>query len=224
MRIAAVIQARMGSKRLPGKTLRTVGDRPLLAYVVERLAHAEGLDELAVATSSDTMDDAVADFCDLAGVRCVRGPVEDVAARYLHAVAALELDAFVRVSGDSPLLDQRIVTRAVEEFRATPVDLLTNLRPRTFPPGESVEVVDSRAFARASALMSDDDDHDHVTRVFYRLPETFEIRNFESDRDYGALRLTVDTEDDVAFVESVLARMERPHWEYTLPEIAELAA
>jgi spore coat polysaccharide biosynthesis protein SpsF (cytidylyltransferase family) len=214
----------MGSARLPGKTLRTVGGKPLLSYVLERLAHAEGLDELVVATSSNAEDDAIAGFCGGLGVLCIRGDAEDVAARFLDAVSSLRLDAFVRVNGDSPLLDQRIVTRAVADFRGAPVDVVTNLSPRTFPAGESVEVVNASAFLRARKLMTEADDREHVTRVFYRHPEAFDIRNFESDRDYGTLRLVVDTEQDAVFVESVLARMDRPHWEYALPEIAELAA
>jgi spore coat polysaccharide biosynthesis protein SpsF len=223
MRIAAVVQARMGSTRLPGKTLLEVRGKPLLGYVLERLAHAEHIDEVVVATSTEPEDDAIGAFCDAVETRCLRGSAHDVAARYLDAVLALELDAFVRISGDSPLLDQRIVTRATADFRAAPVDLLTNVSPRTFPPGESVEIVDGRAFVRAHALMSEEDDREHVTRIFYRRPESFEIRNFESDRDYGSLRLVVDTEQDVAFLESILARMDRPHWDYALPEIAELS-
>jgi spore coat polysaccharide biosynthesis protein SpsF (cytidylyltransferase family) len=213
----------MGSTRLPGKTLRPVGGKPLLGYVLERLAHAEHLDEVVVATSTEPDDDAIGAFCDAVGIRCLRGSAHDVAARYLDAVSALALDAFVRISGDSPLLDQRIVTRAVEDFRAAPVDLVTNVSPRTFPPGESVEVVSGDAFIRAHALLTEGDDREHVTRVFYNFPETFDIRNFESGRDYGALRLVVDTEGDLQFVESVLARMSRPHWDYALSEIVELS-
>jgi spore coat polysaccharide biosynthesis protein SpsF len=223
MRIAAVVQARMGSTRLPGKPLREIRGKPLLGYVLERLAYAENVDEVVVATSTEPEDDAVLAFCDAAGIRCVRGAAQDVAARYLDAVSAFELDAFVRISGDSPLLDQRIVTRAVDDFRAAPVDLVTNVSPRTFPPGESVEVVSADAFVRAHALMTDDDDREHVTRALYNNPASFEIRNFESGHEYGSLRLVVDTEEDLQFVESVLTRMSRPHWEYTLSEIVELS-
>src|SRR4051794_2173021 len=113
MPTAAVVQARSGSTRLPGKVLREVGGRPLLAYLLERLEHAVLIDGVVVATSDDASDDSVVAFCRTVGADCHRGPVADVAGRILGAVRERDLDAFVRISGDSPLLDQGLVDRAV---------------------------------------------------------------------------------------------------------------
>lgn len=220
----AVVQARTGSTRLPGKVLRDLRGQPLLAYVLDRLERALRLDALVVATSTEPADDAVAELCARRGVACFRGSEHDVAGRYLGAAAAHGLDAVVRISGDSPLLDQALVDRAVALYAEADADLVTNVAPRTFPPGESVEVVRAGALRAAHAAMRDPEDHEHVTRYLYAHPERFRIASFAAARDYGALRLVVDTPDDLARVEAILARMTRPHWEYGLDEVAELAA
>src|SRR5438552_13589075 len=109
MRIGAIIQARMTSSRLPGKVLQPMHGRPMLQYLLDRLSRASGVSDVIVATSGDRSDDPIERFCHAAGVKCVRGSLLDVAARFLDVLAAWPLDAFVRVSADSPLLDQRIV-------------------------------------------------------------------------------------------------------------------
>src|SRR4051812_43874007 len=114
MRINAVIQARLSSERLPGKALRRMAGRPMLEYVVESLAHARLIDEIVLATSIDTADDALATFAAERGIVCVRGDLDDVAGRLLGTARTLGADAFVRVNGDSPLLDPRLVDRGID--------------------------------------------------------------------------------------------------------------
>jgi spore coat polysaccharide biosynthesis protein SpsF (cytidylyltransferase family) len=221
--IGAVVQARTGSTRLPGKVLRSLRGQPLLVYVLERLERARRLDALVVATSTAAVDDAVAELCAAHGVACFRGPLDDVAARFVGAAAAHGLDAIVRVSGDSPLLDQALVDRGVELY-GDDVDLVTNVSPRTFPPGQSVEVVRTEALRAACAEMAEAEDREHVTRHLYAHPGRFRIRSFAAARDYGGLRLVVDTGEDFERVEAILGRMTRPHWDYGLDEVVELAA
>ena len=213
----------MRSQRLPGKVLRDLAGRPLLQYIVERLQRCRALAAVVVATSTDTSDDPVAAFCAARDVICHRGPLEDVAGRFVEIVRAHNFEAFVRVSGDSPLLDPGLVDHGTSLFDNT-VDLVTNVQPRTFPPGQSVEVVRSEALVHAYERMVEPDDREHVTRLFYREPGSYRIRSFEAAQPYGALKLSVDTEGDLEAVAALLGRMERPHWEYGLDEIALLAA
>jgi spore coat polysaccharide biosynthesis protein SpsF len=203
----------MSSARLPGKVLMPLAGRPALEWVLERLEHAESLDELIVATSDDASDDAVSAFCTARGTSCHRGPLEDVTERMLAAARAAELDAFVRISGDSPLLDQRLVDRAVELMRSGPHDLVTNVRPRTFPPGQSVEVVRTGALERAH----DPDDSEHVTGPLYS--GAFDVRRFEAEVPRTDVRYTLDEPGDVARLERILLAMERDHWEYRWDEL-----
>jgi spore coat polysaccharide biosynthesis protein SpsF len=222
VKVGAVVQARMSSARLPGKVLREVAGRPLLGYLLDRLARCPELDALVVATSTDPTDDPVERFCRARGVGCYRGALADVASRFRDVLDRHELDAFVRVSGDSPLLDAALVGRAVRLFRGGAFDLVTNVHPRSFPPGQSVEVAGREGFHRAWAAMREADEREHVTLHYYRHPDRFRIENFAAARDYGGLRLTVDTGDDLARLEAIVAAMTRPHWEYGLDDLVAI--
>src|SRR5262245_53599415 len=126
----AVVQARMSSSRLPGKVLLPLADRPMLGWVLESLRHAEGLDRIVVATSTESEDDAVAAWCVEEGVECFRGSLDDVAGRLLAAGEAHALEAIARVNGDSPLLDRRLVAQGCTQFSASGADVVTNVHPR----------------------------------------------------------------------------------------------
>ena len=125
----------MSSRRLPGKVLRPLAGQPTLQYLLERLARCEQVDRVIVATSTESSDDPVAAFCESAGTLVHRGPLEHVAARFGETVERFGLDAFVRVTADSPLLDQRLVDRGVALYRDGEFDVVTNVFPRArFPP------------------------------------------------------------------------------------------
>jgi spore coat polysaccharide biosynthesis protein SpsF len=222
MRIGAIIQARMSSRRLPGKVLLKVGGKPLLQYLLERLGHCRRLDGVLVATSVEKSDTPVWDFCRDHGVPAVRGPLGDVAGRFLQALASRPWDAFVRVSADSPLLDQQLVDEGVRLFGEGHPDLVTNVNPRTFPSGQSVEVVRSETFRLTYPLMVTPEDREHVTPYFYRNSSRFVIRNFTSETYLGDLHLGVDTEEDLEVTRRILEQMERPHWEYPLEELVRM--
>ncbi|MEM1400479.1 MAG: NTP transferase domain-containing protein, partial [Pseudomonadota bacterium] len=124
-----IIQARMTSSRLPGKVLTSVAGRPLLSYLVESMEHCRNAGPIVVASSVEPTDDPIADYCDENGIECFRGPLDDVMARFLLAVEALNANQFVRVCGDSPLLDHRLIDRAISLFWRHKPDLVTNLFP-----------------------------------------------------------------------------------------------
>ncbi len=222
--VGIVIQARMSSRRFPGKVLHTIQGKPLLQYLFESLGRCREAGMLAVATSDRDTDDPVAEFCREHGVPCHRGSLDDVAGRMLGAAERFGLEAFARVCGDSPLLDHRLVDRMLAAFCAGGLDLATNVGKRTFPAGQSVEVLDTAAFARACRRMRTAGQREHVTRIFYEAPGDARIRNIESGGDYGAVRLCVDTREDMARVAAMVRAMRRPHWEYDYRSLAALAA
>ena len=222
MRIAAIIQARMGSSRLPGKVLRSVAGKPLLQYLLERLAHCQELNGIIVATSESEEDLPIVDFCSNLGVVCERGSLNNVADRFRSVAAVHALDAFVRVSGDSPLLDITILRQCLSRFTTQDIDVVTNVFPRTFPRGQSSEVVKTSSFNRAYRLMSKPDDFEHVTQIFYRHPDTFQIENVRCEQDYADVHLAVDAQRDLELFDAIVKNMTRPHWQYVLADIAEL--
>ena len=221
-RPGAVVTARMTSSRLPGKTLRPLAGRPALEYLLERLDRAPSLAGVVVATSVEPADDPIDAYCDLRGVPVHRGPLEDVAARFLAAGEANDFDPLVRVTGDSIMHDPRIVERATAEYAADDVDLVTNTFPRSFPIGQSVEVVRTDAMRAAVSEMTEPADREHVTRFLYQNPSRFRIRNFTADEQTDVASIALDTPADFALLERVVAAMDRPHWEYGWREVAEL--
>jgi spore coat polysaccharide biosynthesis protein SpsF len=224
MRIVGIVQARMSSSRCPGKVLRQVGDRPLLQYLLERLRRCQGLDDLVLATSVAESDDPLAAFATRAGVACHRGDLANVAGRFAAVLAAHPCDGFVRINGDSPLLDPALVDHAVALFRAGGCDLVTNVHPRSFPTGQSVEVVDSDRFRAAVREMTEPEDVEHVTRFCYRHAARFRITNFASGNAWSELRLAVDTREDLARFARLVANMSRPHWDYSCADLVTLLA
>lgn len=196
----------MSSRRLAGKALLDVRGRVLLGRVIDRLRLAQRLSRIIVATSDQADDQAVADFCAGEGIECARGDLEDVTRRFRQVIERERAEAFVRISGDSPLIDPALVDQAVSYFQQGACDLVTNVRPRTFPKGQSVEVLLSKTFLRACESMTTDAQREHVTGIYYERPETYRTVSFTSGMACGELKLTVDTREDLAVIEAVLER------------------
>ena len=213
----------MTSDRLPGKALRRLdGERTTLQLHVERLQRCKRADLVVVTTSIDASDDPIAALCLALGVEVERGPLEDVAARFLAVVERFGLDSFVRVTGDSPLIDQRLVDRGIDLFGEGGYDIVSNVRPSTYASGHSWEAVDAGAFREAYRDMHDPEHFEHVTTFLYRNPDRFRFRNVRKEPDEGAINLSIDTEADAHLVEAIIARMDRAHWEYDYEAIMKL--
>lgn len=222
MKIGAIVQARMSSQRLPGKVLHRVGGKPMLQYLLERLEHCRSLDRMVVATSTDESDDPIAAFCEAYGVDCFRGSLTDVAGRFKAVLDRYPFEGFVRVNGDSPLFDQSLVDRGVDIFRRGNHEIVTNLWPRTFPSGQTVEILKAETFRLGYSQMQEPEDLEHITQFFYKNADRFRICNFTAVADYNGLHLSIDTERDMkAFAEAV-SNMVGPHWQYGLAEVVRL--
>ena len=161
-------------------------------------------------------------FCNDYQIACFRGSLNNVAKRFRKIVELYGFDAFVRICGDSPLLDPRIVDRAVALFVNGNYDLVTNCFKKTFPCGQSVEVINTNAFCHAYQLMREAEDLEHVTRFFYRNYNDYSIYNFECHQDWSKIRLCVDTREDAERISSIISLMDGPHWIYDLNELVGL--
>jgi spore coat polysaccharide biosynthesis protein SpsF len=204
--VLAVVQARFSSVRLPGKVLRLLAGRPLLARVIDRLNLAKHVKEIIVATSTARDDDAIAALCADMGVKCRRGPLDDVAERLAQTAEDARADAFVRINGDSPLMCPGIVDAVIGLYEAEHVDLATNVQTRTFPKGLSVEAIRVDALRRAQRMMRPGE-AEHVTPPFYRHASEFRIANLTSGHDWGAVQMSVDTPKDFALIEKMFQEM-----------------
>jgi spore coat polysaccharide biosynthesis protein SpsF len=208
-RVVAIIQARLGSTRLPGKTLADIGGRPLLEHVVERVLATPGVDDVVLATTASPSDEPLVAWARRFGLPAVRGSEEDVLDRFHDALSAYSADAVMRVTPDCPLLDPDVAAKVVATWRArTPaLEYVSNVHPPTFPDGLDTEVVSRHALETAWKEATDPADREHVTPFVWRQPGRFPAATVEAEgnrsRDLSRLRWTVDTAPDLAFVREV---------------------
>lgn len=201
-----MVQARMSSGRFPGKVLAPLGGQPLIAHVLSRVCEAVPRERVVLVTSEDGTDDPLATYVrSELEVMVFRGSLDDVVGRFQTCLHAHPCEWFVRICGDSPAIDPGLLGWMLERV-SDDLDLLTNVAERTFPPGESVEIVRARTFL---AWMADDltpEEREHVTLHFYRHSERYRIRSVvAADPSLPARRLVVDTLEDLRALERILA-------------------
>src|SRR5881398_3615724 len=233
MKITATIQARMGSTRLPGKVLMTVGTEPVLARVVHRLRRAALIDGIIVATSDRPADDAVVRECNRLQVACFRGSENDVLDRYWQAAQWCGAEAIVRITSDCPLIDAELTDQTIQAFLSQPADYASNALERTYPRGLDTEVFTITALERAWREAREPYEREHVTPYIYEHPELFRLVSVRDERDYSAYRLTLDTHEDLQLIRTIYSRFEGRDdfgWQDVLalmerePELAQLNA
>jgi len=207
MRTVAIVQARMGSTRLPGKVLQDIGGRTMLARVVEQASRAKLLDAVVVATTTGPADEAIVEECRSLRVPAFRGSEQDVLDRYHDAAHAHDADPVVRITSDCPLLDPDIVDEVISLFRREGPDYASNVTARTFPQGLDVEVFSRRALDRAWEDARQPYERVHVTPFIYQHGDRFRLATLKADRDYSGYRWTVDTPEDLTFVRNVYDRL-----------------
>jgi spore coat polysaccharide biosynthesis protein SpsF len=199
----------MGSSRLPGKVLKDIGGRPMLFRVVLRARHAQTLGRVVVATTTDPGDDPLYDYCRRQGFAVFRGDPFDVLDRYYQAAVAFGAETVVRLTADCPLLDPAEIDRTVRAFRSAGVDFAANRLPppwkRTTPIGMDVEVVTFDALTRAWREAEAKYAREHVMPYLYEEPGRFETLLVDHEPDWGELRLTVDTAEDLALARELTA-------------------
>ncbi|MFN8533056.1 MAG: NTP transferase domain-containing protein [Dehalococcoidia bacterium] len=208
MTTLALIQARMSSSRLPGKVLADIAGEPMIVRVVDRVRQAETIDRVAVVTSDQPDDDALARLCADRGIPCFRGSLDDVLDRFYRATLAFEGETIVRITGDCPLIDPAVIDRVVRAFELGGCDYATNTLRYTYPDGLDVEVFDRAALARAHAEAVKPSEREHVT-PYLRLSGRFRTRNVEHATDLSKRgdQWCVDTADDLDFVRAVYFRL-----------------
>ena len=205
--IIAIIQARMGSSRLPGKVLRDIGGKPMLYRVVVRARRAQTIGQVVVATTWDVDDDPVAVYCRAQGFPLYRGDPLDVLDRYYRAAQLFDAQTIVRLTGDCPLIDPREIDRTVQAFWEAGVDFAANRLPppweRTTPIGMDTEVVTFSVLEQAWQEADQKHQREHVMPYFYEEQGRFKVLLVDHDPDLGHLRLTVDTPEDLTLVRKI---------------------
>jgi spore coat polysaccharide biosynthesis protein SpsF len=226
MSTVAIIQARTGSTRLPGKILLPLLGEPMLTLVVRRVSRATTIDTTVVATTHRPEDDAIVDLGGREGWLVERGSEDDLLGRYIEAARAHDAETVVRITSDCPLIDPAVIDRTVLAFRAAGVDYASNtLEPRTYPRGLDVEVVTMDALERAGREDRNPAWREHATPYIYRHPERFRLLRVPASVDRSIHRWAVDTEADYRLIRRIYDELGRDDagWEDALA-IVELHA
>lgn len=207
MKVTAVIQARMGSTRLPGKVLMDLGGKTVLARVVDRLRRATLVNEILVATTDSIADDAIIQECRRIDAASFRGSEDDVLDRYYQAALLTTGEGIVRITSDCPLIDAQIADDTIRSFLDLRPDYASNSLQRTYPRGLDTEVMTRDALACAWREAQFPYQRAHVTPYLYENPGRFDILAVKGCFDYSDQRWTLDTPQDLAFIRAVYERL-----------------
>ena len=198
-----ILQARVSSTRLPGKVLKPIIGKAMLAHQIARVQRAKLVDKIIIATSEDRSDDAIAQLCEHLSIPCFRGNLLDVLDRFYQASLAFPSDAIVRLTGDCPLIDSEIIDEVIDTHLNGSNNYTSNFEPASFPDGLDVEVFNSSVLKTTWTNAKKPSEREHVTLFIRNHPELFSCGSVQHDTDLSNLRWTVDEKEDFIFVEQI---------------------
>lgn len=209
MKTIAIIQARMGSTRLPGKILKPVLGQPMLARQIERVKRAQTLDQIIVATTTDSLDAPIYRLANQLDIPSYRGSTNNVLDRFYQAALRFNADIIVRLTGDCPVIDPAVIDTTVTTFHRSHSDYVSNVHRRSFPRGMDVEVFNFKTLELAWRQAKSNYDCEHVTAYIYAKPQRFKLKTILAPPSLGRpeLRLTVDEPADLKLIRQIYQRL-----------------
>lgn len=220
MKVVAIVQARMGSTRLPNKVMKKLNNRTMIELLLQRLSLAKKVSEIVLATSDDEQNIVLVDHVESLGYKVFQGSENDVLLRYLRAAEKVNAEIVVRITGDCPLIDFALVDRCVEEFMIGKFDYLSNIQPPSFPDGLDTEVISIDALRCAEAEAKTPHEREHVT-PYLRENMRFKRGSVSSENDYSSHRWTVDEQPDFEVIKNVFGYF-APRIDFSWLEVLEL--
>lgn len=224
MRIIAIIQARMSSTRLPGKVLKKIKDKTLLEILVERLRHSKKIDEIVIATGDNEKDLAIVELAKKINCHYFVGSEEDVLDRFYQAAKEFKADVIVRVTGDCPFHDPKLVDDIIGFYleNIDSFDYVSNVDPPTFPDGLDLWVFPFRTLEKAWKEAKLKSEREHVCPYIRNNPDLFRIGHFESKVDYSNMRWTVDDATDFEFVKGLYENLHQEGKIFHMKDILDI--
>jgi spore coat polysaccharide biosynthesis protein SpsF len=224
VKVAAIIQARMGSTRLPGKVLKKVLGKTLLEYQIERVKRAKTIDEIIIATTTKERDDQIVQLCQQLSIPYYRGSEEDVLSRYYEAATEFSVDVVVRLTSDCPIIDPNVIDKVVEHYLENKdrYDYVSNTLTRTYPRGLDAEVMSYEVLKRAHEEAKELVYREHVTAYIYHHPDQFRLCNVSNEKDESKHRWTVDTEEDFELIEKIISKLYPENTYFNMDDVLKL--
>ena len=200
--MVALVQARMGSTRLPGKVLRAIVGKPMIELLLARLSQSSELDEIVVAASEEVKNDKLQSVVESLNYKCTRGNEKDVLNRFYESAKSVGADVIVRITGDCPLVDPVLVDRCIKGYKNSNVDYFSNINPATYPDGLDIEVMSFESIERANNETDSDFDREHVT-PYIRNSDSFSKSSISHIEDLSSQRWSVDEPEDLIVVTNI---------------------
>ena len=204
LHMICIIQARYSSKRLPGKVLKKISGIAILKRVFNQVNKSKKINKIIVATSNHKTDNRVVNFCIKNKINYVRGPLNNVFKRVYIILKKENFSSFIRITADSPLLDYNLIDKGINLFKRNKYDIVTNVFPRTFPKGYSVEVMRSKIILDFLPKIKKKRHQEHLTSYFYDNYRKFKIKNFFNKINYSKINLSVDNISDLLKVKKII--------------------
>ena len=200
-----IIQARASSKRLPNKVMKKINNQPLISYVYNRVKKSKNITKIIIACSKLRSDDQLVKFCKQKRYNFFRGSLNNVLQRYVQVSKKYNLKYFVRITGDSPCIDPIIIDKAIRIYKSKKCDLVTNVHPRSYPVGISVEVINSKIIIDIDKNKRiSKKNKEHLTSYFYKNEKKYSIVNFKNKKNFSKYNLAVDTLSHLKKIKPVL--------------------
>lgn len=215
MRIIAVIPARLSSKRLPGKVLKKINKDSLIEIIHKKLSKIFQKKNVFVITSNQKSDSKIFNFCNKKNIRVFRGSLNNVFSRTLKIGNLLNADGILRVNGDSPLIINREIKKSLKIFKTKKYDLVTNIFPRSYPIGMSIEIIKTKVMNRVSKKILKKSHKEHITKYFYDNFKFFKIFNIKRKKNYSNVHLAVDTMEDFNKVKKIFLKIKDKNFTFT---------
>ena len=231
MKIVSTVEARIGSSRLPGKTLMKILGRPMLELLLERLKRSKLIDEIVIATTTNPKDEIIAELAKKTGVKCFRGSEEDVLARVLDAAKSVNADIIVEITADCPLIDPDVVDMTIREYLNNDYDYVCNVNApeRTpvlnsnFPSGLETQVFSVKVLEEVSRLTDDPSDREHVSIYIYMHPDEFKVFCIKAPEElnYPKLWLSVEYKEDFEVIKKIYESLYLKNPEFSFLDVIE---
>ena len=214
----------MRSSRLPGKVMLPILGKPMLALMIERIQRVTQIDEIVIATTTDSSCDVIVELAEQLGVGSYRGSEDDVLDRVLRTAQSVEADLIIETTGDCPLIDPETISKVIEAFKSNEVDYCANFLELTYPSGMEAQVFPVKVLAEVADLTDDSADREHVSLYIYEHPEKYRLLNVASNLPPKAVeyRLTVDTIEDFNLVKKIYEQLYLHKPDFSLNDILDL--
>lgn len=206
--LGCIIQARMGSTRLPKKVMKKLDNKnTVLDYVLNQIKTVKLIDKIIVATTIHLEDNSIEEYVQKLGFETFRGSSQDVLDRYYQCSKKYKFSAIIRITSDCPLIDPEIINKVIKKFKQNKFDYVSNTHPRTFPQGTEIEIFSFQALKNAWENAKLPSEREHVTPFFYNNPKKFKISNVENKKNLSMYRWCLDYKDDLIVIKTIVSKI-----------------